>query len=71
MMAFWQEISCDEWAKAGLPFEGWLRYVQLPVERRRRVDELFTEKYRKVVDDETTSEPKVEERWGVSDYRVS
>jgi hypothetical protein len=52
MMAFWQEISCDEWVKAGLPFEGWLRYTQLPVERRRRVDELFIEKYRKE-DDET------------------
>jgi hypothetical protein len=49
MMAFWQEISCDEWLEAA--FEEWLRYTQLPVERRRRVEELFVEKYRKKVDD--------------------
>jgi len=34
-------ISTAEWKKAGLPFEGWLRYAQLTEEARAEFDTKF------------------------------
>jgi len=34
-------ITTKQWSDAGLPFEGWLRYTQLPNDAKRRLEARF------------------------------
>jgi len=44
-------ITSKQWKKAGLPFEGFLKYAQCSKETRKMIEDLFAKKYPKVLDE--------------------